>query len=262
MAHGRSERMRFVLQQVKTARHSFLTGGFLMSEKSSFTYAPFHNIKAIAEGMPVVQSTCRISHAMSNREEYNPEGDKKMFQQAMDGVKPMIKEGHGGEGSTAIPARVFRISDDECLSQLVELVEHGTGFSVSDTPEYMEGTGYDIPLEFARRLHRGDFSIQAHIDLHGLTASEAKEVFDRFLRQAVATYKRAVLVIHGRGLSSTAEPVLKNKVREWLTSRYWRKWIIAFSSARACDGGAGATYILLRHRSVVKRRGNDRHVRP
>jgi DNA-nicking Smr family endonuclease len=105
----------------------------------------------------------------------------------------------------------------------------------------------------ARRLHRGDYSIQARVDLHGLNAMDAKEVFENFLKWAVITDKRGVLVIHGRGLSSPSEPVLKKKVLEWLTRGPWRKWVIAYSSARSCDGGAGATYVLLRTRPVSKR---------
>ena len=179
-----------------------------------------------------------------------------MFRQAMDGVKPVEREAPRAKEKGAVSPGGFRTGDDsESLSRLTALVERGVGFVVSDTPEYMEGTGYNVPLEFARRLHRGDFSIQAHIDLHGLNAGDAKEMFDRFLRDAIAAGKRAVLIVHGRGLSSTDEPILKNKVREWLTSHFWRKWIIAFASARACDGGAGATYVLLRQRPATKRYG-------
>jgi DNA-nicking Smr family endonuclease len=107
--------------------------------------------------------------------------------------------------------------------------------------------------EIAKRLHQGDFSIQTHIDLHGLRVGEAHEAFEQFLTESLRSGKRAVLIVHGRGLSSPAEPVLKSKVKEWLTLGPWRKWVIAFTSARACDGGAGATYVLLRQRPATKR---------
>ncbi|MBM4352093.1 MAG: hypothetical protein FJ106_19650, partial [Deltaproteobacteria bacterium] len=115
------------------------------------------------------------------------------------------------------------------------------------------GTGYHVHPEIARRLHRGDFSIQAHLDLHGLIVEEAKEVFHQFMKWAVMHGKTGILVTHGRGLSSPAEPVLKRKVEEWLLHSSWRKWVVAYSSARQCDGGAGATYVLLRPRPVSKR---------
>jgi len=75
----------------------------------------------------------------------------------------------------------------------------------------------------------------------------------RFLKEALSSGKRAVLIVHGRGLSSPEEPVLKTKVKEWLTSGRWRKWVMAFTSARACDGATGATYVLLRQRPATRR---------
>jgi DNA-nicking Smr family endonuclease len=124
---------------------------------------------------------------------------------------------------------------------------------VAQTPEYIEGKSERVHPFVLERLHRGDFSIQAHIDLHGMTVEGAHEAFEKFLKTSILRGRRAVLIVHGRGLSSPAEPVLKTKVCEWLTSGPWRKWIMAFSSARHCDGGAGATYVLLRHRPLSKR---------
>ena len=124
---------------------------------------------------------------------------------------------------------------------------------VSLTPEYIEGIDNTVNPAIAHRLHRGDFSIQAHIDLHGQRAVAARETFDRFLHQNIAAGKNTLLIIHGRGLSSPAGPVIKSKVHQWLTSSPWHKWVIAFTSARMCDGGAGATYVLLRQRPLTKR---------
>jgi DNA-nicking Smr family endonuclease len=150
------------------------------------------------------------------------------------------------------PEDVKESPEAAIVGQLTSLVKYGEGFVISDTPEYIEGTGYDVHPEFAGRLHRGDFSIQAHVDLHGQSVAEAKKTFEEFLKGAVKSGRRAVLIVHGRGLSSPGEPVLKNNVREWLTRGHWRKWVIAFSSAQSYDGGAGATYILLRQRPVSR----------
>jgi DNA-nicking Smr family endonuclease len=139
------------------------------------------------------------------------------------------------------------------LVQLHELIKCGTGFIVSLTPEYIEGTAHKVNPEVARRLHRGYFSIQAHIDLHGFGVNDAHQAFDGFLNKSIEAGKRAVLIIHGRGLSSPYEPVLKTKVYQWLTAAPWHKWVIAFASARLCDGGAGATYVLLRQQPLTKR---------
>ncbi len=138
-------------------------------------------------------------------------------------------------------------------SVIHESSDTGNLFPLGQIVKYMEGLGYGVNPEIAKRLHRGDFSIQVHLDLHWLGVGEAHEAFEGFLKEALLAGNRAVLVIHGRGRSSRAEPVLKTKVREWLTSGPWRKWVIAFTSARACDGGAGATYVLLRQRPATKR---------
>ena len=143
--------------------------------------------------------------------------------------------------------------ESETRLHLQEIVETGKGFVVADTPEYIEGIGYNANHEVAKRLHNGQFSIQGHIDLHGLTVESARQAFEDFLKESIATGKRMVLIIHGRGLSSPAKPILKSKVIKWLTTGLWRKWVMAFTSARLCDGGAGATSVLLRKRPTTKR---------
>jgi DNA-nicking Smr family endonuclease len=186
-----------------------------------------------------------------------PEEERGAFLEAMQDVAPLVK-GREREILRNIPSGPFPGAppvdeNQEVLEQLTKLVTTGEGFILSLTPEYIEGTGYNIHSEYARRLHAGDFSIQAHIDLHGLTVIEAREIFDGFMKEAVMTGKTGVLIIHGRGLSSPAEPVLKKKVIEWLTSGVWRKQIFAYASARSCDGGTGATYVLFRPRARGKR---------
>ena len=143
---------------------------------------------------------------------------------------------------------------DAALVRLENLVRHGEGFVVEYTAEYIEGAGPDICREVVRKLHQGEFSIQGYIDLHGFNVERAREAFDNFLKDSVASAKRGVLIVHGRGLSSPEEPVLKTKVFHWLTRGPWRKWVVAFCSARSCDGGAGATYVLLRRTPVTKKR--------
>ena len=227
--------------------------------KSSSTYNSFQELKALLETQAISLPHFHKLRAAHSESKLSPEMEEKLFIEAMEGVTPIPRE-QGVERIGHIRRSEIRPAEDpekreeaEALSQLTSLVKNGAGFNILDTPEYIEGTGYNIPPEVARRLHRGDYSIQAHVDLHRLSAQVAKEVFERFLRWTVITGKTGVLIIHGRGFSSASEPVLKNKVIEWLTRGPWRKWVIAYSSARSCDGGAGATYILLRQRPISKR---------
>jgi DNA-nicking Smr family endonuclease len=222
--------------------------------KPSFSFKSFQELKTILDSKSFCFPNRQPSDQEGHKTEENFESEEKLFEIAMQGVTPMAKEKSIERGS---PGRVWEGSknrdEDETLLKLRDLVRYGKGFNISDTPEYIEGTGYHVHSSVAKRLHRGDFSIQAHVDLHGLLVDDAKEVFEKFLKWAVMNGKTGVLIIHGRGLSSPSEPVLKKKVVEWLTHGIWRKWVVAYSSARICDGGAGATYVLLRQRPVSKR---------
>ena len=220
---------------------------------SSLKYNPFGELKKNLKGSTLPRPKPSVKKVAVSVDADSPEIEKKVFLEAMQDVDPIARDRRTAENVKERPSgKVKKGAETETVAQLRNLIMYGEGFVISETPEYMEGTGYDVHPEFARRLHRGDFSIQAHIDLHGLGVTEAKGTFEEFLKDAVTSGKRAVLVIHGRGLSSPGEPILKNKVREWLTRGHWRKWVIAYTSAQSCDGGTGATYILLRNRPISK----------
>jgi DNA-nicking Smr family endonuclease len=95
-----------------------------------------------------------------------------------------------------------------------------------------------------KRLRRGDWAIQAQVDLHGLRRDEAREALAAFLRDAVRQGLRCVRVVHGKGHGSPGrQPVLKAKVRAWLVQK---QEVIAFAQARGDEGGHGALVVLLR----------------
>ena len=230
----------------------------MKSSESSQTFKSFKDLKALLdkEAFPSTEHDASNPTPEENHEETPPEPvtEEQLFMEAMADVTPLTGKARAEiEPEARLPIDFDDNTDSETIKKLENLVKHGKGFVVSHTPEYIEGTGYQVHPEITERLHRGDFSIQAHIDLHGLTVETAQEAFEKFIKTSILTGKRAVLVVHGRGLSSPGVPVLKTKLYEWLTLGPWRKWIIAFSSARRCDGGAGATYILLRQRPLTKR---------
>ncbi len=226
----------------------------MKSPKSSSTFKSFEDLKALLKSKPISLPERRHPDPMPREEKQSPELEEQLFKKAMEGVNPISRDKYVEKiFQIELPESFKDKEDAEILEKLTDLVKYGKGFHVADTPEYIEGTNYCVPPTVAKRLHRGDYSIQAFVDLHGLLAEDAKDVFEKFLKWAVITGKTGVLIVHGRGLSSPSEPVLKKKVVEWLTHGPWRKWVAAYSSARICDGGAGATYVLLRPRPISKR---------
>ncbi|MCX5805361.1 MAG: Smr/MutS family protein [Proteobacteria bacterium] len=131
---------------------------------------------------------------------------------------------------------------------LRETLQDDYTFTVSNLPEYMEGYIEGINPFIMEKLRSGDFSIQKTLDLHGYDTKTAQIAFEVFIKEAVLSGKHCVRVIHGRGLKSRNAPVLKENLKTWIIKAMYRKWIIAFSSCRMCDGGPGATYILLKKR--------------
>jgi len=101
-----------------------------------------------------------------------------------------------------------------------------------------------IPEAVLIKLRRGHYTVDAELDLHGMTGAEAKAAMREFLTEAVNRRSSCVRIIHGKGRGSGPRgPVLKNVVNQWLQRI---DNIQAFGSARQVDGGSGAVYVLLR----------------
>ena len=113
-----------------------------------------------------------------------------------------------------------------------------------ESDENLSYTRIGVGIDVAKRLRKGEWVIQAQLDLHGMRRDQARDNLGEFLRKCLRSGFRCVRIIHGKGLGSiNKEPVLKNKVRNWLIQK---DEVIAFSQATAADGGSGALIVLLR----------------
>ena len=221
----------------------------MKSRPASLDNRPFASLDKLLERnrirLPEVHLPTPAARPMTRDEE------QALFEAAMADVIPLARRKRTVDpipGPKKVPGQCDQNPDPdaEALEQLKCLVETGSGFVLADTAEYMEGASTWMPPELFRRLHGGHFSIQGHVDLHGMNVETAQASFNRFMQHSIQSGKRAVLVVHGRGRCSPGLPVLKRRLFRWLTQAPWKRWVIAFTSARSCDGGTGATYVLLR----------------
>lgn len=124
--------------------------------------------------------------------------------------------------------------------------------SLTHTPEdvliaagdILEYRASGVPESVFRRLKRGQYRIGSELDLHGMNLREAKQAVRAFLLACREADLRCVRIVHGKGLRSGREgPVLKRSLDGWLRHR---SDVLAFTSARPAQGGAGAAIVLLR----------------
>ncbi|HKA87835.1 MAG TPA: Smr/MutS family protein [Haliangiales bacterium] len=176
------------------------------------------------------------------------ESDSAVFLREVAGAVPMAAR--GPRVGAPPPARRPRapVSDDaEVMASLADLVAGEGPFDISDTDEYVEGIAEGLDRRILKRLRAGEYAVQGHIDLHGKTRDEAREAVARFVGDSRRAGRRCVLIVHGRGNHSKDQiPVLKQSVRSWLERGQISRAVLAFTTARPHDGGAGAMYVLLR----------------
>jgi DNA-nicking Smr family endonuclease len=96
-----------------------------------------------------------------------------------------------------------------------------------------------------QRVARGKEKIDARLDLHGYTQSEAHGALLRFLRAANARDARLVLVITGKGRGGEMG-VLRRQVPQWLGLPEFRGLVVGFEDAHIAHGGEGALYVRVR----------------
>lgn len=109
------------------------------------------------------------------------------------------------------------------------------------------------PLERRLRsqLRRGQQSVEAVIDLHGLRQDEAHAALRGFLRLQQMRGAKLVLVVTGKGAAGEfgfgeERGVLRRNVPHWLRLPDLRPLVLGFDEAEQRHGGSGALYVRLR----------------
>jgi DNA-nicking Smr family endonuclease len=175
-----------------------------------------------------------------------------LFRLAMKGVVPVKdnkKKIIGRPVRKDKPSNRSAGHSKDVREYLSSLVNESVAWDISFSDEYMEGAVSGVGSKIMKKLKRGEFSIQDYIDLHGLTRAGAETVVTNFITQSYQRGLRCVLIVHGRGLGSVDhQPAIKKELPVWFKRGILKKIVLAFVTARQCDGGAGALYVLLKKR--------------
>jgi len=180
----------------------------------------------------------------ARKTELRTKSDEELFIEAMAEVRE-IREFREIPFKSPRGIKPHAVCPENGVEILKQIVKGEGKIRLSDTGEYMEWTSPRVRGDITRRLHQGDFAVQDSIDLHGMTLAEAEGALTLFFRSAVRKRIFCIKVIHGRGLRSPNGPVLKEAFRKLLHGPF-AKWVLAYATAKDCDGGLGATYVILK----------------
>ncbi|MGH7863424.1 MAG: Smr/MutS family protein [Candidatus Binataceae bacterium] len=173
--------------------------------------------------------------------------DEAVLREALAGVRPLSGKAKVRVAPKPKIVRNVVSEDAEVLAQLSDLVSGQAPFDITETEEYVEGARVGLDPRLLSGLRRGEFAVQAHIDLHGMIQADARPALETFVLESVSKARRTVLVVHGRGRRSPGgQPILKRAAAKWLSHGMLGAHVLAFATARPHDGGAGAMYVMLR----------------
>ena len=190
--------------------------------------------------MYVLRTPYKTDRAMTDQTK-----DKKnaSFHGAMDGVQRIKQDRVTPFRKRRRPIAEQSQRDDEAVMQSL-LSDHDD--AEIETGDELLFVRSGLQTNVVRKLRRGQYALEAELDLHSHRVTEAHELINDFLRRTRKEGKRCVRIIHGKGLGSVSKlPILKGKVSAWLRKK---DEVLAFCSARPNDGGTGAVYVLLKRK--------------
>jgi DNA-nicking Smr family endonuclease len=176
--------------------------------------------------------------------------DADLLREALEGVEPLSLAGkvvHQRRKPAPVPAQHIADEAQVLEDSLSDDAALDTGLETGDELVYLRD---GLSAQVLRKLRRGHWAVQDHIDLHGLRSDSARKLLVSFLNEALNDGFRCVRVVHGKGYRSrNQEPVLKRKMAGWLQQR---DEVLAYCQAPQSDGGSGAVLILLKARRRAK----------
>ena len=134
---------------------------------------------------------------------------------------------------------VSRMPDEESSIPLFDGSELDANLQADDFIRFKRDGVSDKIL---RKLRKGQYNVEARLDLHRLTVEEARREVNDFLHACLDSQIRVAIIIHGKGMPGKT-PVLKNQVNYWLRQV---NTVLAFCSAPRSLGGSGAIIVLLK----------------
>ncbi|MDQ2736089.1 MAG: Smr/MutS family endonuclease [Pseudomonadota bacterium] len=212
--------------------------------KSAAKVTGLRDLVTIRAALVEQRRTAETMAAAEQKREASERHERSLFASTVGGVVPLRKPAVALPERPRPKAEARQRQRDEAAVLLESISDEFDAETLLETDDALSFRRRGIGIDVVRKLRRGVWVLQAEIDLHGLRRDEARERLAGFLRKAARAGLRCIRIVHGKGHGSPGgEPVLKAKVKSWLMQQ---DAVLAFTYARAADGGHGALIVLLR----------------
>ena len=173
--------------------------------------------------------------------------EANIFRQNIGDITPIKQPDtflHPRPGVSLTPAK-NKPKEITSMAQAMQNIEQWSDEFDASQLEDDAGASYAVKgssSDLIPKLRKGQWPVQAYLDLHGMQRDQARSALADFLRRSKLARLRSVCIIHGKGINSRQPAVLPGKVRSWLSQS---ELVQAFCPANAADGGDGALHVLL-----------------
>jgi len=174
--------------------------------------------------------------------------DEELFSEAMHDVKRA-----SWKNAPHLSSEPVRTPDKDPEAEEKKMMQEAMAedIPIPEHPEYIEGWIGVTGKRFLPNLRNGLYSIQGQIDLHGMNREEAQIAVEEYIVRMSRFRSCCIKIIHGRGINSPSDrATLKENLQRFLSTRRMSRYVVAYASAPARDGGVGCVYVLLsRHQA-------------
>lgn len=137
------------------------------------------------------------------------------------------------------------------LKEIVPSVNVFAVYQGENLEELKAGDFANIDYNTVKRFKRGEYRIEARLDLHGMIVDHAYTAVEEFVYKSYQRGLRCVQIITGKGMHRdddifSPKGVLKDLVPQWLNRDTIRPLILSFDYSPISEGGEGALLVLLR----------------
>lgn len=191
---------------------------------------------------------------------HEDDDELELFRQEMQGVRRIKTKPRVDPPKPAVPepslihrrqmaVQVAQGDSNHLTEEIIDLVHP------LDLLEYRtDGVSHGV----FRKLKRGQYAIDARLDLHRKSMQEAREEVFGFVADCLRYDVRSAMILHGKGERGEPKAFLKSCVNTWLKQM---PEVLAFHSAQKHHGGVGALYVLLRKSDRQKSENRERFMK-